>query len=119
MWQRCNNPNSTQWKWYGGKGVAVCDRWKSFENFLADMGHRPKGKTIDRIDNDKGYFAENCQWLEQLEQTRKQPKNKLQNGVFEHVKNDRKSGMTYRAIAKKYGVSATTVHRCCSGVTWS
>lgn len=89
MIQRCENPNYSQYHDYGGRGITVCDRWKSFENFYADMGPKPnKSYTIDRMDNDKGYELSNCRWV-----TRKEQANNRRNTVF------------YEYKGKKYTIS--------------
>ena len=73
MKQRCNNPNHTRFKDYGGWGIDVCDRWnESFENFLEDMKERPDSLTLERIDNEKGYNPKNCKWATYSEQNRNQ-----------------------------------------------
>lgn len=69
MKRRCYSKNHKDYKWYGARGISVCDRWlESFENFFADMGFVPEGMSIDRIDNDKGYSPRNCKWSTMTEQ---------------------------------------------------
>jgi hypothetical protein len=78
MKYRCENPSHDNYRHYGGKGITVCVRWQKFENFLEDMGHRPAGHSIDRIDNSKNYEPKNCRWSTSKEQCR----NKTNNHLF-------------------------------------
>ena len=75
MVDRCTCPTSGNYERYGARGITVCDRWRSFSNFLADMGSRPEGRTIDRIDGSKGYEPGNCRWASNKEQARNKRTN--------------------------------------------
>jgi hypothetical protein len=68
MWTRCTNKNRQVWKYYGGRGIEVCKRWKSFEAFLEDMGTRPSGLTLERRDTDGHYSKKNCYWATRKQQ---------------------------------------------------
>lgn len=77
MRSRCDNQNHTTFNNYGGRGIGVCSRWITFKNFLADMGKRPEGMTLERIDNDGNYEPSNCKWATQKEQHRNTRHNRM------------------------------------------
>jgi hypothetical protein len=84
MRARCSNPNHASWRNYGGRGIRVSDEWgESFETFLRDMGPRPKGYQIERVDNNRGYSKENCVWATVRQQRNNQRNNRILevNGV--------------------------------------
>ncbi len=72
MLQRCNNPKATKFLNHGGRGITVCEKWLKFTNFLNDMGVKPEGLTIERKDNELGYYKDNCKWATYVEQNRNQ-----------------------------------------------
>lgn len=83
--QRCNNPDNADYRWYGGRGISICERWNDFTLFLADVGERPSPDlTIDRIDNEGNYEPSNIRWAT-WEQQRK---NKRPRSVYSHARTE-------------------------------
>jgi len=82
MLARCKNQNNKAYKHYGGRGIKVCKSWENIINFVADMGLRPTGTTLDRIDVDKDYCPENCRWANPWEQTTNRRNSREESCVF-------------------------------------
>lgn len=102
MKRRCDAINTPFYKNYGGRGIAYCKRWSNFENFYKDMGERPVGKSLDRIDNSKNYCPKNCRWStykEQLSNTRR--------NIFITFKGET---TTFQQLADKYKIDRDTLH---------
>ncbi len=87
MIQRCSNPNNLNYNSYGGRGITVCDEWKTFMNFYNDMGDPPHKLTLDRDNNEKGYNKENCRWVSRKRQSRNIRMSKLieYNGITKQI----------------------------------
>lgn len=101
MMTRCYNPNAKSWKDYGGRGIKVCDGWHYFENFLAYMGEKPTGMTIERNDLNGDYTPDNCRWAARTEQARNTRRSMWVqfNGVR----------MTQAEFAERVGLKQSTV----------
>lgn len=101
MMNRCNNPNTVGYKNYGARGIKVCRRWHTFENFDADMGPRPPGGTVERIDNNGPYSPRNCRWATRQEQGQ----NKRNSRLLSH----KGRTQTMAEWARELGVHASAI----------
>jgi hypothetical protein len=111
MKNRCENYKAWQYKYYGGKGVRVCERWKEFANFVADMGERPLGTTLDRIDGSGDYSPDNCRWAT--------PEQQMNNhGINRWITVDGER-LTLSQAARKYGLELQTVWARINVYGWS
>lgn len=101
MRHRCSNQNDPSYPRYGGRGIRVCERWENYENFVADMGHRPDGTTLDRVDNSGNYEPGNCRWATGSEQSR----NRRSTRTLTH------EGVTLPLVewAKRTGIARTAI----------
>jgi hypothetical protein len=120
MRARCNIPGTTGYEYYGGKGIIVCDQWNKFQNFIKDMGFRPTPlHTLDRKDVKGNYEPSNCVWATRKEQSRKRKYCKLSIEKAKEAKLEYYStNISYKKLAKKYGVGASTIRSAIKGETW-
>lgn len=105
--QRCLNKNDINYKNYGGRGITVCEEWLNFENFYKDMGDRPEGKSIDRINNDGNYCKENCRWATPKEQSN----NRRSNHFITYKNKTQTISQWSEELRIKCGYISTRLHR--------
>ena len=126
MLQRCSKPSRADWPRYGGRGISVCERWHSFDNFLADMGVCPDGLTLDRIDNCGNYEPGNCRWVTWEVQYRNRRTNagerhgnaKLTVEDVLAIRDLVAHGVSYRRVGSIFGISHTNVGYIVHGQAW-
>jgi len=119
MKARCNRKNHKAYKYYGGRGIKVCDEWRnSFEQFYNDMGDCPGGYSIERINNNGNYCKENCMWIPVEKQQRNKTTTKLNETKVIEIKNLIQLGYSNKEIAKLYDVDRVTIYDIRVGRKW-
>ncbi len=118
MHARVKYPNRHNHYAYKALGVTICDRWKSYEAFLEDMGERPAGHTLDRKDPLGGYSPTNCRWATSRDQSRNRVRMKLDFDKAVALVIERLGGATQRVLATKYGCSKSLVKEIMHGRCW-
>jgi len=119
MRNRCHNPKNPQYKHYGAKGIKVCDKWQKFTGFFDDMGERPKGLTIERIDSSGNYEKSNCKWATWTENLRNRSCVKLDIKKAQEIRKLLKGGKTTQGkIAKAYNVDPSIISNINTNKYW-
>ncbi len=112
---RCHSPTHKRYADYGGRGITVCDKWREFSGFLADMGDKPDKLSIERIDNNLGYGPGNCKWATMQEQSHNKRNNTLS---WEIVNNIRADKLPHKTLADKYGIYHGTIGKVKRNEIW-
>ena len=118
MRYRCQNPNNKSYERYGARGITVCERWAKFENFYADMGPRPSGRSLERKKNNDGYSPENCVWGTPSDQQRNKRTSKLTIDLAEEVLGRIEHGEARVSVARRMKLSCSYVSELWSGKYW-
>jgi len=116
--KRCEKVGSTEYHRYGARGIKICDRWRKFENFYADMGEPGPKMEIDRIDPNGHYEPGNCRWVTDAEQARNHRRTKLSMEKAEEIRRLRREGWTYKALARAFNVAEASISGVLSNKNW-
>lgn len=120
MISRCLYPSQVSYQRYGARGVAVCESWsRSFDAFLADMGVRPEGSTLDRIDVNGNYEPGNCRWATPRQQAQNTRTNTLNPELVLEIVGRFEHGESVSSIARRMNVRRTSAQKVIHGDTWS
>jgi len=119
MRKRCNNPNTNHWKYYGARGITVCERLDDFAAFLEDMGELPEGHSLDRIDPNGNYTPSNCRWATAKTQMRNRTVTKLKADDVAEIRRQLAKRRRVILIARDFGVSGSTVYGIKNGRIWA
>jgi hypothetical protein len=127
MVERCTREKHHAWANYGGRGITVCERWLigdqgigGFECFLADMGERPSGMSIDRINNERGYEPNNCRWTDDVQQVRNRRSVKMKPESVQRLREQAAAKVASMAVlADRYGISKAQAYRIVNRERWA
>jgi len=118
MWNRCRNKKAIDYRYYGGRGIKVAKRWFYYLNFLSDMGEKPKGFTLGRIDESKGYSKSNCEWQSRKTQSQSRRYCVLNMKKVKQARALYEKGWTQKQLAEKFRTGKTTMAYAVAGRTW-
>lgn len=118
--KRCTDPNNLSYPRYGGRGIAVCDRWRdSFTEFFADMGRRPRGHSIDRIDIDGNYEPSNCRWATYAAQMQHTSFTKIDASTVLEIRGRIEHGESQASVARRLGMSTQRISQIWNRKAWA
>lgn len=115
MINRCFNSENQSYKYYGKRGITVCDDWKIFENFLADMGQPEPHQSIDRINNNGNYEPKNCRWATNSQQMKNTSRTRLTDEIVKQIRSEQISA---KEVCKMTGCSPSTYYAVKKGINW-
>ena len=119
MVRRCTNPDDAAYKYYGGRGIEVCSSWLGFHAFLADMGERPEGGTLERKNNNGNYCPDNCIWASWNAQHANRRTTKLGWAAVFFARYKHHNGTSIADLCEFFGVHKCTMASAIRGATWA
>lgn len=122
MRDRCKNPNNSHFGYYGGRGISVSKEWDSFKTFITDLGRRPEGHSLDRIDSNGDYSKENCRWATKVQQannTRDNRKVELNGKTYGIRELSEKTGVSQKLLAKRLFERGWDVERAVQNISFN